>query len=58
MNAEFEIVRARARGAWTTAPLAFVCTGTGKPELSPPDEVRFDLSNTRSMMACAVVRGR
>ena len=38
--------------------LSFRRNAYGRPELDPPGELRFNLTNTTALVACAVARGR
>lgn len=58
---EFVITRALARAVLAPlvpGPLRFTRTEAGKPELEPPGELRFNLTNTIHLVCCGVTRGR
>jgi 4'-phosphopantetheinyl transferase len=61
---EHLVTRALCRGvlarALDTRPgsLSFRRTPYGRPELDPPSGLRFNLTNTVTLVACAVARGR
>jgi len=61
---EHRVTRALCRAvlgrALGVAPssLAFRRNAYGRPELDPPDAVRFNLTNTTALVACAVACGR
>jgi 4'-phosphopantetheinyl transferase len=61
---EHLVTRALARAALGRelevhpASLRFRRTRYGRPELDPPCELRFNLSNTAELVVCAVARGR
>lgn len=57
---EFLVTRALARHVLAplhAGDLVFDRTEHDKPELSPPTDLRFNLTNTKELVACAAIRG-
>ncbi len=57
---EYLVTRALVRdvlAAHTEGPLAFARSEYGKPSLDPPRDLHFNLTNTKELVGCAIVRG-